>query len=243
MSKLPKHIAIVMDGNGRWAKQRKLPRIAGHREGAKAVRRAIEFCVKNKIKALTLFALSIENCRLRPPNEVKFLLSLFLDSLIKNTEELHSNNVKIRVIGDKHPLEKKLLHQIDQSEKQTQHNSGLELVIAINYSGRWDIVQASRKITEAVQNQQLSIEDIDEKHFQRFLCLSDLPEPDLLIRTSGELRMSNFMLWQLAYTELFFSPIYWPDFDENIFSEAIATFQSRERRFGQVGEYIELQDA
>ena len=242
-SKLPRHVAIVMDGNGRWAKRRKLPRAAGHRAGAQAVRKVVEFCSRKGIDVLTLFALSVENCNHRPMSEVKFLMFLFLDSLKRNTEELHKNNIRIRIIGDRTQFDDKLLQQIQQSEKLTASNNGLTLVIAINYSGRWDIVQAACRLADKVQKQSIPLSDITNTTFQKYLCLEDLPEPELLIRTSGEQRISNFMLWQLAYTEMFFSDVYWPDFDEPVFEEALAFYQSRQRRFGLTTEQIELQDA
>lgn len=235
---LPKHVAIVMDGNGRWAKKRHLPRLAGHREGAKAVRRVIEYSAKSGIDILTLFALSVENKNLRPMKEVRFLMSLFLESLHNNTDELHNNNVQIRIIGDRSHFSEELQRQIEYSENLTANNSGLTLVIAINYSGRWDIVQATRRIAEQVAAGVIESSDINGDIFQRFLCLYGLPEPDLLIRTSGEQRISNFMLWQLAYTEMYFSPVFWPDFDEVIFREAVAFYQTRQRRFGLTSEQL-----
>lgn len=235
----PRHIAIVMDGNGRWAKQYGLPRIAGHRAGAKSVRKAVDFCVKREIQALTLFALSVENWKCRPQAEVEFLLSLFLDSLKNNTAELNENNVKIRIVGDLSPFNEKLRNQINKSEMLTAKNTGLTLVIAINYSGRWDIIQATRRLAEQVKQHALDIADITDESFQKYLCLNDLPEPDLLIRTSGEQRISNFMLWQFAYTEMFFSAVHWPDFDENVFENACAFYRSRQRRFGYTGEQLQ----
>lgn len=239
---LPKHVAIVMDGNGRWAKQRKLQRSEGHQEGAEAVHRAIEVSVKYQIEALTLFALSVENRALRPIDEVQFLLSLFLETLQNNTSELHKNNIRLRIVGNLAVFDDDLVKQVHQSEKLTEKNTGLFLNIAVNYSGRWDILQATQKIAQLVQQNQLSIDEINEKCVQQFLCFADMPEPDLLIRTSGEQRISNFMLWQLAYTEMYFPAILWPDFNEKIYLEALEFFQSRQRRFGLTGEQIELQN-
>jgi len=241
--KPPKHVAIVMDGNGRWAKRKKLPRIAGHRAGAKSVRRAVEFCVEKEIEVLTLFALSVENRNSRPAGEVQFLMSLFLEALERNSDELHSNNVRVRIVGDRSTFSDKLLRQIDKSEQITKNNTGLNLVIAINYSGRWDIVQAAQRVAAMVSEQKLRPEEITESVFQQHLCLSDLPPPDLLIRTSGEQRISNFMLWQMAYTEMFFPDVYWPDFDAAVFQKALDLFASRERRFGLTSEQMEVESA
>ena len=235
----PKHVAIIMDGNGRWAKKRLMPRAAGHRSGAKAVRRAVEYCIKHKISALTLFAMSVENKNFRPKEEVQLLLGLFFESLQKNTSELSEHDVRIRVIGDRSQLDVKLQKQIEQSEKSTLRNQGLDLTIAINYSGRWDITQACRRIASDVSHQQLSADEIDEELFNHYVCLKDLPQPDLLIRTGGEQRISNFMLWQLAYTEMYFTEDYWPDFDENIFQSAVDFYVARQRRFGKTSEQLE----
>lgn len=240
--KLPQHVAIVMDGNGRWAKARCLPRAAGHRAGSKAVKKAVEFCVSKKIKVLTLFALSVENLKCRPHSEVEYLMSLFLESLKKNLDDLCKQNIRVRIVGDRTPFSEKLLKQIDYSEQVTLHNTGLNLVIAINYSGRWDIIQATRRLAEQIEQHSMDLSDITDESFQKHLCLNDLPEPDLLIRTSGEQRISNFMLWQFAYTEIFFSDVYWPDFNSDVFEEALAFYRTRQRRFGQISEQ-ELQNA
>lgn len=234
-----KHVAIVMDGNGRWAKKRALPRMAGHQMGAQAVRKATEFAVKNKLEVLTLFALSIENLLHRPEEEVHFLLELFSENLVNEVPELQKNNVRLRVMGDRSVLSAHLQHKIHQAEKLTASNAGLNLVIAINYSGRWDITQAVQKIVQQVGHNLIKHSDVDESLIHSFLSCSDLPEPDLLIRTSGEQRMSNFMLWQFAYTEFYFTPILWPDFDEAAFSEALEWYRLRERRFGKTSEQLE----
>lgn len=228
-----------MDGNGRWANQRHLPRIAGHRAGAKAVRAAITFCVENHIAVLTLFALSVENTHNRPKSEVDFLLSLFAQSLEEDVPDLHARNVRMRIIGDHQDFNEALKQKIKWSEHLTAKNTGLTVVIAVNYSGRWDITQATNKLLEQMKNGTLNTSNITEQVFSQYLCLQDLPEPDLLIRTSGEQRISNFMLWQFAYTELFFSSVYWPDFDERIFSEALEFYRSRERRFGRASKTVE----
>ncbi len=238
-----KHVAIVMDGNGRWARQRLLPRVAGHRAGAMAVRKAVEFAAEQNLKALTLFALSVENFNCRPAREVQLLLKLFLESLQNNLKELREKNIRLRVIGDRGPFDESLLNQIDYSEKSTSSNTGLQLVMAINYSGRWDITQAAQKLATQVAHQQLSVSDITAELFQQQLCLPDLPEPDLLIRTSGEQRISNFMLWQFAYTEMFFTDLYWPDFDAKAFQRALDFYYSKQRRFGRTSEQLETQYA
>ncbi len=238
-----KHVALVMDGNGRWARSRLLPRIAGHRAGAQAVRGALEFSIEQNLQALTLFALSVENFNLRPPHEIQLLLKLFIESLKNNIVELNEKNVRIRIIGDRSPFDEYLLRQIEHSEQLTAHNSGLQLVMAINYSGRWDITQAARRLSQQVLDRQLSPVDITSASVQQYLCLSDLPEPDLLIRTGGEQRISNFMLWQFAYTEMFFTDIYWPEFDRAAFQQAIDFYYSRQRRFGRTSEQVDTQYA
>lgn len=239
----PKHVAIVMDGNGRWAEERGLPRYEGHRAGSESVRRAIEFAVDHGIEVLTLFALSVENRECRPPEEVQFLLSLFLESLRNNADELNKKKVCVRIIGDRSCFNQDLLDQIDYTESLTKENEGLTLVLAINYSGRWDILQATKAVSKAVAAGELSDETLSEREFASYLSLSDLPEPDLLIRTSGELRISNFMLWQFAYTELFFPSEYWPDFDAALFQKAMDAFSKRQRRFGHVSVTQESEHA
>lgn len=231
----PHHVAIVMDGNGRWATKRMLPRIMGHRAGAKAVRRAVDFCVRNQINTLSLFALSVENFLSRPKKEVEFLLDLFAHSLEKNIIEMHRNQIRIRFMGDLSVFSESLQNQLQEAVLLTQYNTGLNLVLAVNYSGRWDVFQAAQKLSQHILDNHLDPQQLIEKDFSEFLCLKDLPEPDLLIRTSGEKRISNFMLWQLAYTELCFVEEYWPDFDEHVFSRVMNDFQKRERRFGKVG--------
>jgi len=241
MQKMPRHVAIVMDGNGRWAKQRFMPRISGHRMGVKAVRRAVNYCVRHHIEVLSLFALSIENFNSRPSAEVRFLVFLLSDTLLKNTEELHQQNVRIRIIGECSVFEESFRNQIIQAQELTKHNTGLTLVIALHYSGRWDIVQAAQKYAQYAIDNKTDSHVLTEKYFSQFLCLYDLPEPDLLIRTSGEKRISNFMLWQFAYTEFCFIDTLWPDFDETVFSQVINDFQKRERRFGLISEQIATQ--
>lgn len=236
--RLPRHIAIIMDGNGRWAKQRFLPRTAGHRAGVGAVRRTVEHCLARNVDALTLFAFSSENWR-RPQQEVSLLMELFVASLDRETRKLHENGVRLRVIGDRAAFAPVLQERIAASEALTHGNDRLNLVVAANYGGRWDIVDAARRLAGKVESGVLRPEAIDSDLFARELCLADLPEPDLFIRTGGEQRISNFLLWQLAYTELYFTPVLWPDFDEAVLDQAIADYGSRQRRFGYTGEQVE----
>ena len=238
MNKRPKHIAIIMDGNGRWAQKQKQSRHAGHRAGVEAVRNIIEACARRNIQVLTLFAFSSENWN-RPITEVNLLMELFLVSLRRELNKLHDNNIRIRFIGDRQAFPNSLVKQIEKAEQLTQNNTGLTLVIAANYGGRWDIVQATKKIAELVQQNQLKIEDITPELVSNYVCLSDLPDPDLFIRTSGEQRISNYLLWQLAYTELYFTEIHWPDFNEAALEEAIEEFSNRHRRFGKTQEQVE----
>jgi undecaprenyl diphosphate synthase len=233
MNNLPKHIAIIMDGNGRWAMQRKLPRMLGHREGGKAVEKIIEACAQKGISVLTLFAFSTENWD-RPQEEVDYLMQLFLDALSKEVKRLHKNNVKLRVIGGIDSLNEQLRAKISSAEQLTSANTGLKLNLAINYSGRWDIFQATYAVAKMIEAGELKVQKLTQELFQSKLCLADLPPPDLFIRTSGELRISNFLLWQLAYTELYFTKVLWPDFDESALNEALAAYATRERRFGGI---------
>lgn len=237
-SRLPRHVAIIMDGNGRWAKQRYLPRPAGHRAGVTSVRRTVEQCIAKGIDVLTLFAFSSENWR-RPPQEVSLLMELFIASLERETRKLHENGVRLRVIGERTAFAPRLQDKIAEAEAMTAANRGLHLVIAANYGGRWDIAQASRQLAIEVTEGRLRPDEITSERLASRLVLADLPEPDLFIRTGGEQRISNFLLWQLAYTELYFTPRLWPDFDETAFGEALASFASRQRRFGYTGDQIE----
>lgn len=235
---VPRHIAIIMDGNGRWAKQRLLPRTAGHRAGVTSVRKAIERCVEKGVEVLTLFAFSSENWR-RPPQEVSVLMGLFVTTLERETDKLHQNNVRLRVIGDRSAFAPELQERIAMAENVTRENTGLNLVIAANYGGRWDILQATRQLAERVAAGHLNPEDITAQSLERHLALADLPEPDLFIRTGGEQRISNFLLWQLAYTELYFTPTLWPDFDESALEQALVDYSQRQRRFGYTSEQLE----
>ncbi len=231
----PKHIAIILDGNGRWAKKRGLPRIAGHHAGVKAVRKIVEACHHRGISVLTLFAFSSENWS-RPPDEVNHLMKLLLNMLQLEVNKLHKHNVQIRFMGDTSRFNTELLLRIEKAKQLTAQNTGLKLVLAIDYGGRWDILKATQKIAQAVQQHTLTIDQITEACFSSHLSCADIPDPDLLIRTSGEQRISNFLLWQLAYTELYFTPQYWPDFDVAALDEALAVYASRDRRFGGVME-------
>jgi undecaprenyl diphosphate synthase len=234
---LPRHIAIVMDGNGRWAQQRSLLRTAGHREGAKAVRRIVKVCGERGFKVLTLFAFSSENWR-RPRPEVEVLMNLFLTTLRREIRRLHAANVRMRFIGDRSAFSPSLQDYIAKAEQRTAANTGLTLVIAANYGGRWDIAQASRRVAEEAAAGRLQPGDVNADLVHQYTCLADLPEPDLFIRTGGEQRISNFLLWQLAYTELYFTDRLWPDFDVDDLDVACAAFASRQRRFGQTSEQV-----
>jgi undecaprenyl diphosphate synthase len=235
---LPRHVAIIMDGNGRWAKKRLLPRTAGHQAGVTAVRNTIESGVEKGIEVLTLFAFSSENWR-RPEKEVSVLMNLFFSTLEKETEKMLENGVRLRVIGDRSAFSDELQRRIAQSEWETCGNDRLNLLIAANYGGRWDILQAIRQIAAQLEEGLLSASSITPELLESHLAFADLPEPDLFIRTGGDQRISNFLLWQLAYTELYFTPTLWPDFDKECFNDALKDFARRERRFGLTGEQIE----
>lgn len=234
---LPRHVAIIMDGNGRWAEQRGKFRVFGHKAGVKSVREAVTFAYKLKLDALTLFAFSSENWR-RPEDEVSALMSLFIAVLGSEVRKLHRNNIRLRIIGERGAFSEHLQRKIDDAERLTAGNTGLTLNIAANYGGRWDITQAARALAEAVAAGRLVPGDITEPLLDAQLQLADLAPVDLLIRTGGEQRISNFLLWQLAYAELYFTPVLWPDFGEESFSEAVAAFVGRERRFGCTGAQI-----
>lgn len=230
---VPAHIAIVMDGNGRWAKSRGLPRVAGHKAGVSALKRAVTYCLQNNIQALTVFGFSSENWQ-RPEEEVSSLMSLFLKALKKEIKELHQQQVRMRFIGDMSRFNASMQQEAQAAMALTQHNSKLNFVIALNYGGRWDIVQAAKQFTLQAIEQKLDVDTLDEARFSEYLALADLPAPDLFIRTSGECRISNFLLWQIAYAELYFCNVLWPDFSEKDLDEAIAVFSKRDRRFGKV---------
>lgn len=232
MQDSPKHVAIIMDGNGRWAKSRGLPRLAGHRAGVKVVRQMVEECVKCDVGYLTLFAFSSENWR-RPPAEVGMLMSLFLDALAREVADLHRNGVRVRFIGDRELLGAELTRRMQSAEALTVANSRLGLLVAMAYGGRWDIAQACRSLAGDVAAGVLQGQDIDETRIGARLALAGVPDPDLLIRTGGEQRISNFLLWNLAYTELYFCDVLWPEFSTAHLHLAFEHFAQRERRFGK----------
>ena len=234
---LPQHVAVVMDGNGRWAKKRFLPRTAGHRAGVKATRRLVELCAIKGIGALTLFAFSSENWS-RPDQEVSSLMSLFVSTLNSEINKLHEQGVRICFIGDRTRFSENLQTSIAAAEEKTAANTRLKLNIAANYGGRWDIVNAVRSLSRKFADGDISQEQITEQAFTRELCLVDQPEPDLFIRTGGEQRISNFLLWQIAYTELFFTDTLWPEFNDVAFDEALDWYATRQRRFGKTGEQV-----
>ncbi|MDP6183967.1 MAG: isoprenyl transferase [Gammaproteobacteria bacterium] len=237
----PRHIAIIMDGNGRWANERQLPRIAGHRAGVENVRVIVQRCAELGVKVLTLFAFSSENWR-RPPAEVGLLLDLFSVALEQEVGKLDQNGVCLEVIGDRTEFPRKLRSRIEKAEQLTRGNEALTLVVAANYGGRWDITQAAKRIAEAAAGGTLAPDDIDEDTISKYLCLTNVPEPDLFIRSGGEQRISNYLLWQLAYTELYFTECLWPDFDAAEFDRALNSYSTRQRRFGMTGDQIKLAD-
>jgi undecaprenyl diphosphate synthase len=234
---IPQHIAIVMDGNGRWAEKRKLPRLQGHKAGVDAVKTAIRCCLEKGIPFLSLFAFSSENWR-RPQGEVAFLMELFLQSLEKELPVLHENQIGLRFLGDMQGLSIALQQCMRHAEEYTRNNQKLHVNIVINYGGRWDIVQATQHIAQKIVTKQLELEEIDEELVRDHLCTQGIPDPDLFIRTSGEQRLSNFFLMQLAYTELYFPACYWPDFDEKEFHKALQNFHRRERRYGKTHQQL-----
>lgn len=235
---IPRHVAVIMDGNGRWARRRALPRIAGHRKGVERVRELVVACGEAGVEYLTLFAFSSENWR-RPESEVTMLLDLFLSALDKEVGKLHEKNVRFRVIGDASRFGDQLVQRIRASEDLTRQNRALTLTIAANYGGRWDIANACAQLARRVAAGELDPAAIGPESLEPFLATSDIPEPDLFIRSGGEQRISNFLLWQLAYTELYFTPVLWPDFDRAQFEAAITSYAGRQRRFGLTGEQVE----
>lgn len=232
---IPRHIAIIMDGNGRWAKKRFLPRVAGHKAGLEAVRASIKACIELGVDYLTLFAFSSENWR-RPVEEVSFLMNLFLAALQNEVKRLHENGVRLRIVGDLSRFDAKIIRLIEQGEQLTAANERLTLTIAANYGGRWDILQAAQKLAQA--QPQLIKRGYGEDDLAQYLALAYAPEPDLFIRTGGEQRISNFLLWQLAYSELYFTDLLWPEFDAQALQAALASYQQRERRFGRTSEQL-----
>ena len=235
---IPQHIAVIMDGNGRWAKKRFLPRIAGHKRGVSIVRGMIRQCADIGVQYLTLFAFSSENWR-RPAAEVSFLMSLFMQALKQEVAKLHENNIRLIMIGDRSRFDEALRAEIDAAEKLTCNNTALILTIAANYGGRWDMLQAMNRMQQA---QPELAGKFDEQHLAPYLSMHYAPEPNLFIRTGGEQRISNFLLWQLAYSELYFTDTLWPDFDEAAFKLAIESYRQRERRFGRTSEQLPTTD-
>ncbi len=238
-SVIPKHIAIIMDGNGRWAKKRFLPRVAGHRKGADAVREAVRRCAQRGVQYLTLFAFSSENWR-RPAEEVGVLMQLFLNALEQEISQLHDNGIRFKAIGDLSRFDAKIVKLIQDAEQLTRNNIRLTLTIAVNYGGRWDIMQAMQRMLKSKPELAAGFGEAD---FEPYLSMHYAPEPDLFIRTGGEQRISNFLLWQLAYTELYFTDTLWPDLDGKVLDAAIESYQARERRFGRTSEQVQAEQA
>jgi len=238
-SALPRHVAIIMDGNGRWARSRGLPRHAGHRAGVRPVREIVEQCARRGIEVLTLFAFSSENWE-RPREEVSRLMTLFLESLDRELDALHENRIRVRFIGDRARLSRVLSERLEAAERRTAGNDALTLVVALSYGGHWDMVQAARAIAGEVAAGELAPEEVDEHTLIEHRALAGLPTVDLLIRTAGECRISNFLLWDLAYTELYFTDRLWPEFGEADLEHALATYQARRRRFGRTDEQLRV---
>ena len=231
---VPRHIAIIMDGNGRWATRRFMPRVAGHVKGVEAVRGIVEGCVRRGVEYLTLFAFSSENWR-RPEEEVSLLMRLFVTALEREVSKMHANNIRLKVVGDLTRFDPKLQEMIVQAERRTAGNTRLTVTVCANYGGRWDVMQAMNKLAAAMPQ---PAGGYTEEHLAPHLAMAYAPEPDLFIRTGGEKRISNFLLWQLAYTELYFTDTYWPDFDQAALDEALASYGSRERRFGRTSAQV-----
>ncbi len=235
---IPRHVALIMDGNGRWAKQRGLPRVEGHKEGVKRVQNIIAAGLQIGVPYLTFFAFSTENWQ-RPQEEVHALMQLLAESIEQYLPRAHEEKIRLWVIGDRTRLPERTRARLEEALHQTEQYDRLNVVLALNYSGRWEITETARRLAQAVQEGQLQPDQIDERRFTEYMPTYPIPEPDLMIRTSGELRISNFYLWQLAYTELYFTPTLWPDFTEREFFEAILDWQRRERRFGKISEQIQ----
>ena len=234
---IPTHVAVIMDGNGRWAEARALPRHAGHRSGVNSMRETVETAARRGVSYLTLFAFSSENWR-RPAEEVSRLMGLFLESLQREVDELHRNNVRLTFIGARDELQAGLIRKITAAEKKTRNNTGLNLIVAVAYGGRWDIVTAAKNLAAKVLDRKLSVADINDEKLSGELALAGVPDPDLLIRTGGERRVSNFLLWNLAYAELWFCDCLWPEFGERQFDEALSFYASRQRRYGHTGDQV-----
>ncbi|MEX2484938.1 MAG: isoprenyl transferase [Brumimicrobium sp.] len=237
LSKCPKHIAIIMDGNGRWAKQQGEVRLFGHSSGVEAVREVLKGCVDLGVKHLTLYAFSTENWN-RPKEEVDGLMNLMVETISNEVNELNTNNVRLRSIGDESKLPDACRMELAAAKEETKSNNKLDLILALNYSARWEIVNATQSIASKVKSGEINESEINEAMFKKELCMSDVPDPELLIRTSGEYRLSNFLLWQIAYAELYFTDKLWPDFEREDLFEAVLNYQNRERRFGLVSEQL-----
>ncbi|TAE44873.1 MAG: isoprenyl transferase [Cytophagia bacterium] len=237
LENLPEHIAIIMDGNGRWAKKKGAMRVFGHQNAIKSVRETTEFCAELGVKYVTLYAFSTENWQ-RPKEEVEALMNLLVNTIHKETPTLLKNNVKLLSIGDNTQLPQKCQKNLTDAIKKTAHCTGLNLVLALSYSGRWEITQAMKKIAQKIESKELNSDEITENLIEKYLETANMPDPELLIRTSGEMRISNFLLWQLAYTEIFVTSTLWPDFRKKDLEEAILDYQKRERRFGKISEQI-----
>jgi undecaprenyl diphosphate synthase len=234
---IPRHVAVIMDGNNRWAKKRLMPGVAGHKAGVDAVRAVVETSAEQGIEVLTLFAFSSENWR-RPEKEVNALMQLFIVALEREVKKLHKNNIRLVVMGDKSAFQQKIQDLISDAEQLTVNNDRMTLVIAANYGGQWDIAQAAKRIAQDVEAGKLSAEDINEQIFHKYTWLNEFPAPDLMIRTGGEERISNFMLWQTAYSEFYFSDALWPDFKQQEYKKALAAFANRVRRFGRTDDQL-----
>lgn len=237
-AEVPAHVAIIMDGNGRWAEQRGYPRVIGHRRGATALRATVRACVERGVRVLTVFAFSSENWR-RPSAEVGALMHLFVQSLRREVRRLDEAGVRLRFIGERSRFEPAMQKRMAEAEASTAGNERMTLVVAVNYGGRWDIAQAARRLSEDVASGRLALDDINEEVLAARLEMSDLPDPDLLVRTGGEQRISNFLLWQAAYAELYFTPVLWPDFNAAEIDRAFAWYAGRERRFGQISAQLQ----
>jgi undecaprenyl diphosphate synthase len=235
--KIPEHIAIIMDGNGRWAKKLGLNRIFGHKNGVKAVKETVETCGEIGVKYLTLYAFSMENWS-RPSDEIEALMALLIDSVVKETPELHKNNVRLRVIGNLASFPKNVTSKLNQAIEFTSKNTGLTLTLALSYGSRWEITEAARKIAAKAATGELKPESINENVIEQYLTTYNMPDPELIIRTSGEQRLSNFLLWQGAYSEFYFPAVLWPDFRKKDLIQAVEEYRKRERRFGKTGEQV-----
>ncbi|PVY69788.1 undecaprenyl diphosphate synthase [Tamilnaduibacter salinus] len=240
--KRPEHVAIIMDGNNRWARERGQGGVSGHRAGVNSVRSTVETCAREGVSVLTLFAFSSENWR-RPKDEISALMRLLLMALEREVRKLHRNNIRLRIIGDRTAFSERIQAHMDRAEVLTANNTGMTLVVAANYGGHWDITCATRRLAEKVQRGELAPEAITDDLVQQQLSIGDLPMPDLLIRTAGEQRISNFLLWHLAYTEFYFSPVYWPDFGPEEMRGALAAYGQRKRRFGQTDDQVDADEA